>query len=62
MKQIPAEFYSLTEICGVGEMIYKALRFPEYVPEYDHARKVDIIVPLFTVLHNPTVGTDYSIT
>lgn len=58
MKQIPTEFYSLTEICGVGEMIYKALRFPEY----DHARKVDIIVPLFTVLHNPTVGTDYSIT
>lgn len=62
MKQIPTETYTLTEIGGVGEMIYRAVRFPEYVSEFDHARKVDVIVPLFTVLHNPTVGTDYSIT
>jgi hypothetical protein len=37
MKQIPTEFFSITEIGGVGEMIYKAVRFPECVPEYDHA-------------------------
>ena len=35
MKMIPTDFYSFTEIGGVGEMIYKAVRFPDYLPEYD---------------------------
>ena len=32
MKQIQTEHYTFTEIGGVGEMIYKAVHFPEYVP------------------------------
>lgn len=43
-------------------MIYKAVRFPECVPEYDHERKEDTIVPICTYLHRPESGTDYSIT
>ncbi len=62
MKQIPTEFFSITEIGGVGEMIYKAVRFPECVPEYDHERKEDTIVPICTYLQRPESGTDYSIT
>ena len=59
MKYIPTEFYSITEIGGVGEMVYKAVRFPECVPEYDHARKEEMIVPVFTYMHAPKSGTDY---
>lgn len=62
MKQLPTDFFSITEIGGVGEMVYKAVRFPECVPEYDHDRKEDTIVPICTYLHRPESGTDYSIT
>lgn len=62
MKQIQTEHYTFTEIGGVGEMIYKAVRFPEYVPEYNHASKEDEIKPLFSFMGQPTSGTDYSIT
>lgn len=62
MKQIPTEHYTFTEIGGIGEMIYKAVRFPEYIPEYNHDSKEDEIKPLFTFLVRPTSGTDYSIT
>ena len=62
MKQIPTDFFSITEIGGVGEMVYKAVRFPECVPEYDYERKEDTIVPICTYLHRPESGTDYSIT
>ena len=62
MKQLPTDFFSFTEIGGVGEMIYKAVRFPECVPEYDHERKEDIIVPICTFFNRPEAGTDYSIT
>ena len=62
MKQIPADYYSFTEIGGVGEMVYKAVRFPEYVPEYDYARKEETIVPICTGWFRPEIGTDYSIT
>lgn len=31
-------------------MIYKAVRFPEYVPECNHASKEDEIIPLFNFL------------
>lgn len=62
MKQIPTEFYTFTEIGGVGEMVYKAVRFPEYVPQHDYEEKADVIVPVFTSLHRPISGTDYSVT
>jgi hypothetical protein len=62
MKQLPTEFFSFTEIGGVGEMVYKAVRFPECVPQYDHERKDDTIVPICTYTHPPEAGTDYSIT
>lgn len=42
MKQIQTEHYTFTEIGGVGEMIYKAVRFPEYVPEYNHASNAHV--------------------
>lgn len=35
MKELPVDFFSFTEIGGVGEMIYTAVRFPEYVVETD---------------------------
>ena len=35
MKMIPTDFYSFTEIGGVGEMIYKAVRFPDYLPGFE---------------------------
>ena len=35
MKKFPTEFLSTTEIGGVGEMIYKAVRFPAYAIDYD---------------------------
>ena len=60
MKQIPTEYYTFTKIDGMGEMI--TVRFPDYVPEYNHAEKKDVIVPLFTPLGRPTSGTNYSIT
>lgn len=62
MKEIPTESFTLTEIGGVGEMIYKAVRFPEYVPVYNHESKEDEIVPLFSCAWQPTGGTDYGIT
>ena len=62
MKEIPTDFYTFTEIGGVGEMVYKAVKFAEYVPEYNHATKGDEIKPLFTFFGHPTSGTDYSLT
>ena len=62
MKQIPTDSYTFAEIGGVGEMVYKAVRFPEYLPEYNHASKEDEIKPLFTFSRRPISGTDYSIT
>jgi hypothetical protein len=62
MKQLPVDQFSFTEIGGVGEMIYRAVRFPDYVPEHDYSEKEDVIKPVFTGIHTPTSGTDYSIT
>lgn len=62
MKQITTDFFSITEIGGVGKMVYKAVRFPECVRGYDHARKGDTIVPICTIMHCPESGSDYSIT
>ncbi|HHV12322.1 MAG TPA: hypothetical protein GXX75_18760 [Clostridiales bacterium] len=60
MKKLPAENLSFVEIGGVGEMIYRAVRFPEYIPDYDDDG--EIIKPIFTGLHAPESGTDYSLT
>ncbi len=60
MKQLPVINLSFVEIGGVGEMVYRALRFPEYVPDYDDDG--EIIKPLFTGGHAPVSGTDYSLT
>lgn len=62
MKQIATEFFTFTEIGGVGEMIYRAVRFPEYVPEYDQSIKEEVIIPLFNFSQRPIATTDYSLT
>ena len=61
-KQLPIEAFTLTEIGGVGEMIYRAARFPEYVYEYDPMEMEDVIIPLFIYSEQPKAGTDFSIT
>ena len=60
MKQLPVINLSFVEIGGVGEMVYRAVRFPEYLPDYDDDG--EIIKPLFTGGHAPASGTDYSLT
>lgn len=60
MKQLPVINLSFVEIGGVGEMVYRAVRFPEYLPDYDDDG--EIIKPLFTGGHAPESGTDYSLT
>ena len=60
MKQLPVINLSFVEIGGVGEMVYRAVRFPEYLPDYDDDG--EIIKPLFTGGHAPVSGTDYSLT
>ncbi len=60
MKQLPVINLSFVEIGGVGEMVYRAVRFPEYIPDYDDDG--EIIKPLFTGGHAPVSGTDYSLT
>ena len=60
MKQLPVINLSFVEIGGVGEMVYRAVRFPEYVPDYDDGG--EIIKPIFTGGHAPVSGTDYSLT
>lgn len=62
LKQLPIEAFTLTEIGGVGEMIYRVARFPEYVYEYDPREMDDVIIPLFIYSDQPTAGTDFSIT
>lgn len=60
MKQLPVINLSFVEIGGVGEMVYRAVRFPEYIPDYDNNE--EIIKPIFTGGHAPISGTDYSLT
>ena len=57
MKQLPTDFLSFTEIGGVGEMIYTAVRFPAYVVEYEHCGD-PAIKPLFSISIPPKAGTD----
>ena len=62
LKHLSAEAFTLTEIGGVGEMIYRAARFPEYIyktyPEVDE----DLIEPLYILSQPPEAGSDASIT
>jgi hypothetical protein len=60
MKKLPVENLSFVEIGGVGEMVYRAVRFPEYVQDYDDDG--EIIKPIFTGIHAPESGNDYSLT
>ena len=60
MKKLPVENLGFVEIGGVGEMIYRAVRFPEYITDYDDGGEV--LKPVFTGLHAPESGTDYSLT
>ena len=60
MKRLPVENFGFVEIGGVGEMVYRAVRFPGYVPDYDDDG--EIIKPLFTGGHAPKSGTDTSLT
>lgn len=62
MKQLPTEMFTITEIGGVGEMIYKAVRFPDYYWDYDHSLKGDMMIPVFSFTGRPTAGTDYNLT
>ena len=61
MKELPVDFFSFTEIGGVGEMIYTAVRFPEYVVETDEDAN-EVVVPLFSGMQPPIAGNDYSLT
>ena len=61
MKKLPVDFFSFTEIGGVGEMIYKAVRFPEYVVEWTEEGE-QVVVPLFSGAIPPEGGTDYALT
>jgi len=60
MKKLAVENLGFTEIGGVGEMVYRAVRFPEYVPETDDDGQV--LKPLFASTIPPEGGTDYSLT
>ena len=44
MKKLPVENLGFVEIGGVGEMIYRAVRFPEYVPDYDDGGEVRCLI------------------
>ena len=60
MKKLPVDNLGFTEIGGVGDMIYRAVRFPEYVAA-DRDGKC-VIMPVFTASIAPEAGTDDSLT
>jgi len=60
MKSLPVDNFGFVEVGGVGEMIYKAVRFPSYSP--DMCDEGEILVPAFFLTVPPTSGTDYSLT
>lgn len=63
MKSLPVDNLGFVEIGGVGEMIYKAVRFPSY--QLDSDDRGDYIkpnfIPILDVL-SPKYGTDYGLT
>ena len=60
MKRLPVDNLGFTEISGVGEMVYRAVRFPEYLIEMHDDDQV--LKPLFSATIPPEGGTDYSLT
>jgi hypothetical protein len=63
MKKLQVENLNFVEIGGLGEMIYRAVQFPEYIPDYSDDG--EMLKPVFTGLHAPDApegGTDYSLT
>lgn len=60
MKKLSVDNLGFTEIGDVGEMIYHAVRFPEYVSESSDGQQM--IKPLFTASIATKSGTDYSLT
>lgn len=60
MKRLSIDNIGFTEIGGVGEMKYTAVRFPEYI--VDCSERGQVIKPLFSSSIPPTVGTDDSLT
>lgn len=61
MKQLPVDFLGFTEIGGIGEMIYTAVRFPAYVAEPDEQGN-NLMIPLYSGLIPPEAGNDYNLT
>ncbi len=62
MKSLPVDDLGLVEIGGVGEMVYRAVRFPAYYVEYDAAENEELITPVLTPVHRPKSGTDHELT
>lgn len=60
MKRLSIENIGFTEIGGIGEMKYTAVKFPEYIVDYTEQEQV--IQPVFSATIKPTAGTDYSLT
>lgn len=61
MKKIERNYFGFTEIGGVGEMIYSAVRFPAYAVE-ENSDGQQVIVPVFSATMPPKGGIDYSLT
>jgi hypothetical protein len=52
MKKLPVENLGFVEIGGVGEMIYRAVRFPEYITDYDDGGEVySLALPAVNTLY-----------
>ena len=60
MKRLSIENIGFTEIGGIGEMKYTAVKFPEYVVDY--TEKGQVIKPVYSATIKPTGGTDDSLT
>ena len=60
MKRLSIENIGFTEIGGVGEMKYTAVKFPEYI--VDQTEQGQVIKPVYSATIKPTGGTDDSLT
>ncbi|MCD8009056.1 MAG: hypothetical protein LUF68_09050 [Clostridiales bacterium] len=63
MKNLPVDNFGFLEIGGVGEMVYKAVRFPGY--QLDNDEHGEFLKPVFLPVpgkYNPKYGTDYGLT
>lgn len=60
MKRVEIKNFGFAEVGGLGDMIYRVVRFPEYVAE--DTPDGQVIKPLFTGGHPPKAGADYNLT